>query len=46
MLTQVGLKRVKKAVIKLANEQDDELNEILQATVVQLNRLIAQRLEG
>lgn len=46
MLTQVGLKRVKKALMKLANEQDTELNAILQAAVIQLNRLIADRLGG
>jgi len=43
MLTEMGIKRLKKLVMKLARPGDDEWNAIVQATVVSINRLIQSR---
>jgi uncharacterized membrane protein len=43
MLTIIGLRRVKSAVIKFAQPSDTELNAILQEAVRALNQLIASR---
>jgi len=43
MLTQVGMTRLKKLVMKLAQPGDDEWNALIQTTVTEINRLIEMR---
>jgi len=43
MLTEMGIKRLKKLVMKLARPGDDEWNAIIQAAVVGINRLLKSR---
>lgn len=43
MITKRGLDRNKKLIIKMAIAGDDEWNAILQAFVVQANRLAGRR---
>lgn len=43
MLTEMGIKRLKKLVIKLARAGDPEWNALVQAMVVGINRLVAKR---
>ena len=43
MLTKVGMTRLKKLVMKLAQPGDDEWNALLQTTVTEINRLIEMR---
>ena len=44
MLTEMGIKRLKKLVIKMARPGDDEWNAIIQNTVIAINRLMQSRL--
>lgn len=43
MVTVIGLRRFKNSVKKMAQPGDDELNAILQETIIKLNRLINVR---
>ena len=43
MLTKVGMTRLKKLVMKLAQPGDDEWNALIQTTVTEINRLIEMR---
>jgi len=43
MLTKVGMTRLKKLVMKLAQPGDDEWNVLIQTTVTEINRLIEMR---
>lgn len=43
MITVIGLRRFKNAIMRMAQPNDKELNDILQDTIVKLNRLINAR---
>ena len=43
MMTVLGMKRMKKAIIKMAREGDTEWNDMLQTAVIAINRLIQER---
>ena len=43
MLTNMGLRRKKSGLIRLAEPQDKEFNEIIQEAVKSLNRLLQSR---
>lgn len=43
MLTELGLRAVKKAVVKLGKPLDKELNAILQKAVNEINALLKER---
>lgn len=46
MLTYLGLKRVKREIIRFALKDDKKLNAILQEAVKGLNQLIEERKAG
>lgn len=43
MLTELGLNKVKAAIMKLAQRDDKEVNDILQAAVTAMNKLKISR---
>lgn len=43
MLTVLGLKKVKTAIMKFGDPNDEELNKVLQETIKGLNKLLDAR---